>query len=461
VVIAWAPAIRIAPVHATPVGPLVQVSSDQFATPGFQHRTEVEPGIAVDGHTVLAAFQVGRADEGGAVAIGVGVSTDDGATWSSSVLADTTTATGGFYGRASDPSVAYDANTDSWLVGYLGITLTGRFEEPTRSGIAVVRSARGAVSFGKPITVARAPRGIVYDKPWIACDGHRRSTYFGRCYAVWDELGLRGGPRGVVLASTSKDGGSHWSPPVRTADRTRGFGGVPLVRPDGSVIVPYLNTEHPLRPRIDAFVSTDGGASWGPSITIAVPRRLDVQRAMRDPGLPSVAVDEAGAIYVAWSDCRFEPACAVDDIVLSRSPDGRSWSPPILVAEGIPSKSGSLLTPALAVRQRGRSVRMGLLYYTTAGSRCGLFRPAACTITVGYTSSRDGGISWSAPTQIGWPMRANWFPATRQGYMWGDYVTAAILRNGNAVAVLPLAKRPGRVLDVATYAPERGLPIRG
>jgi hypothetical protein len=183
------------------------------------------------------------------------VSTDDGGTWSSSILEDTTTATGGFYGRASDPSVAYDANTDSWLVGYLGITLAPRFDEPTRSGIEVVRSA-SAGSFGKPITVARAPRGIVYDKPWIACDGHRTSTYFGRCWAVWDELGLREGPRGVVLASTSKDGGSHWSPPVRTADRMRGFGGVPLVRPDGSVIVSYLNTEHPLRPRIDAFVST-------------------------------------------------------------------------------------------------------------------------------------------------------------------------------------------------------------
>jgi hypothetical protein len=388
------------------------------------------------------------------------VSTDDGATWSSSVLADTTIATGGFYGRASDPSVAYDANTDSWLVGYLGITLTGRFEEPTRSGIEVVSSA-GAGSFGKPVTIARAPRGIVYDKPWIACDGHRKSPYFGRCYAVWDELGPRDGPRGVVLVSKSKDGGSNWGTPVRTADRARGFGGVPVVRPDGSVIVVYLNTEHPLRPRINAFVSTDGGASWGPSITIGVPRRPDVQLAVRDPGLPSVAIGNAGAIYVAWSDCRFEPACAVDDIVLSRSPDGRIWSLPIAVAEGIPSKSESLVTPALAVRQRGRSVRIGLLYYTTAGRRCGLFRPAACTITVGYISSSDGGNSWSSPTQIGWPMRANWFPATRQGYMWGDYVTAAILGNGKAVSVLPLAKRPGRLLDVAMYAPERGLPIRG
>jgi hypothetical protein len=45
--------------------------------------------------------------------------------------------------------------------------------------------------------------------------------------------------------------------------------------------------------------------------------------------------------------------------------------------------------------------------------------------------------------------------------MWGDYVTAAMMGNGKAVVVLPLAKRPGRLLDVAMYAPVRGLPIRG
>jgi hypothetical protein len=44
--------------------------------------------------------------------------------------------------------------------------------------------------------------------------------------------------------------------------------------------------------------------------------------------------------------------------------------------------------------------------------------------------------------------------------MWGDYIAAAFLRDGRVATMLPLAKRPSRVLDVAMYAPRGGLPIR-
>src|SRR5712691_8463813 len=159
-------AIGIPPAQAAPTDVLVQVSADTFTTPGFEHRTEVEPAIAVDGRTVVAAFQVGRAQEGGSVDIGVAVSSNAGATWTASMLAGTTTAVGGSFGRASDPSVAHDAGTNAWQVAYLGLTLGGRFDEPIHSAIEVVRSFDGAVRFGPPITIARAPRGIIYDKPW-------------------------------------------------------------------------------------------------------------------------------------------------------------------------------------------------------------------------------------------------------------------------------------------------------
>ncbi len=450
------------PVLAVSLDTLVQVSADPFTAPDFEHRTEVEPAIAVQGRTILAAFQVGRGDAGGSVDIGVAASTDAGTTWSSSMLADATTATGGSYGRASDPSVAYDGRTKRWLVAYLGITLTGRFDEPTRSGVELARSFDGT-TFASPITIARAPRGIIYDKPWIACDDHGASPSFGHCYAVWDELGLRSGPYDTVLASTSRDGGAHWSDPVRTADHTHGFGGVPVVRPDGSVVVVYLDTVDPFRPRVATFSSTDGGASWGPSNTIAIPHRaLTRFNVVRDPGLPSVAIDERGSIWVAWSDCHFEPKCAVDDIVLSRSIDGLGWSRPVAVAKGTPSTRSSLLTPALAVGLHGRATQLALMYYTVSGGRCGAsFRPAGCTVSIGSRSSGDGGDAWGPPTTIGWPMKLGWFPTTRAGYMWGDYVSDAILKTGKAVAVLPLARRPGPTLDVAMYASVRRLVFQG
>ncbi len=224
---------------------LDEVSHDPFTNPGYEHSSEVEPDVAAHGRTVVATYQVGRAAEGGAVAIGVAVSTDDGRTWSDRILQGSSAATGGHFGRASDPSVSYGAGGNGWLVGFLGVTVRGPFEIPTHSAVLVARSEAGG-SFSAPVVVARAPRGILYDKPWVACDDHRTSAYFGRCYALWDELGR--GVDAVVLASTSRDGGRHWSAPVRTKDPARGFGVIPVVRPDGSVTVVYLDTQDPFHP---------------------------------------------------------------------------------------------------------------------------------------------------------------------------------------------------------------------
>jgi len=447
---------------AAPTDTLVQVSADPFNTPGFEHATEVEPAIAVDGRTIVAAFQVGRAQDGGSVDIGVAMSSNAGATWTASMLAGTTSVVGGPYGRASDPSVTHDTRANVWLVAYLGLTLGGPFDEPTHSAIEVVRSSDGGGSFGPPVTIARAPRGIIYDKPWIACDEHHESPNFGRCYAVWDELGLLAGPRDVVLLSTSSDGGMHWSRPVGTADHVHGFGGVPVVRPDGSVTVVYLDVGRPLHLYIGAFTSTDGGGRWGHSTSVAVPRRSFTRFVVaRDPGLPSVAIDDRGSIWVAWSDCRFEPGCPIDDIVVARSVASAAWSRPVPIAKGTASTHASLLTPALAAGGRGRHPFLALLYYAVSGIHCGAsFQPKGCTVTIGATTSSDGGAGWTQPTTIGWPMSVRWFPSTRAGYMWGDYVSVAIAQPGKIVSVLPLAKRPTRMLDVGMYASVRWLKER-
>lgn len=448
------------PAEAAASDGFVQVSHDPFTTPGFEHASEVEPAVAVEGHTIVAAFQVGRGLEGGALDIGVATSSDDGASWSDHMLQATNHA-GGSYDRVSDPSLTYDASAVDWLVGFLGITLTGRFDLPSRSAVQVVASTGPAgTSFGAPVTVARAPAGIVYDKPWVTCDEHPASPYFGRCYALWDEIGLRTPPYDAVLASSSSDGGAHWTPPER-ANGARGTGLIPFVRPDGSVVVVYLSTEHPSRPRVATFSSRDGGQSWRRTTTIAAERRADLFRPVRDLGFPSAAIDAAGSIFVAWSDCRFEPRCSVDDIVVSASPDGHTWSAPQVAAQGSRADATALATPGLAVSRQGTVDEMALVYYAVSGLRCTKFSaPNSCTISVGYASSSDGTI-WSAPTMLGWPMRPSWFPSTQAGYMWGDYVGNVISAAGMDVTLLPLANPPTDRLDVGMYAPVGGLQIEG
>jgi hypothetical protein len=463
IVLSIAPLVGVSPLvasaaEARPAADLQLVSQDPFRQPGYEHRSEVEPDVVTHGRTVVATYQVGRAAEGGSVAIGVATSTDDARSWSDHIVGGSSAATGGRYERASDPSVTWGAQGTGWLVGFLGLTLTGPFQIPSHSAVLVASSQNGT-SFGRPAVVARAPRGVVFDKPWVACDDHPSSHYYGRCYAVWDELGLRRGPYAVVLASVSRDGGRHWSPPVRTDGPAKGFGVIPLVRSDGTVTVVYRDTRHPLRPAIASFASSNGGRSWGDSSTISTIRRAPRELPVRDPGFPSAAIGPRGSFYVAWSDCRFERSCAVDDIVVSTSSDGKTWTPPDVAARADPATATSLVTPGLAADARRAGSRAAIVFYAVGGQRCSKFAPpSACSVSVGYVSSRQG--RWGAPAPLGWRMRPNWFPCTPAGCMWGDYIAAAFLRDGRLVTALPLAKRPARTLDVAMYAPRGGLRIR-
>src|SRR5215203_5532016 len=102
--------------------------------------------------------------------------------------------------------------------------------------------------------------------------------------------------------SATSDGGLTWGEPRETADRAVGLAGQPVVHPNGTVVVPFVDSSiHNLR----AFRSIDGGASWSETVRIAPIFRHIVAGRMRSHPLPSAAVDAAGRVYVAWHDCRF------------------------------------------------------------------------------------------------------------------------------------------------------------
>src|SRR5436305_8543665 len=110
-----------------------------------------------------------------------------------------------------------------------------------------------------------------------------------------------------------------------------GTGGQPLVQPNGRVIVPILGIA-----KILAFTSIDGGASWTDAITVLDIFHHTVAGKLREEPLPSAEIDPFGKVYIAWSDCRFEPNCSktpgdpnpnsANDIVFSTSVDGKTWS---------------------------------------------------------------------------------------------------------------------------------------
>ena len=434
-------------------GSPLQLSSDPYTNSTSQHQTEVEPDSYAHGSTIVSATQVGRFSDGGSSNIGWATSTDSGATWQSGFLPGTTpysTPTGS-YDRLSDPSVAYDAAHSLWMISSLAVSSTG-LGSPNGVAVLVSISSDGGLTWNAPIAVATTSGSGFFDKDWIVCDGTVTSSFYGHCYIEWD-IASNGD---LLQMSTSSDGGNTWSAAQGTGDNATGLGGQPLVQPNGTVIVPFLNASaFGSSSSIAAFSSTDGGASWGSSVTIS--SETDHQAVgIRTEPLPSAEIDGAGTVYVVWQDCRFESNCSANDLVMSTSADGQTWSavqriPTDAVGSGVDHFiPGMGIDPATS----GATAHLALAYYYFPNANC---TTATCQLQIGFVSSLDGGSTWSAPTTLtSAAMNLTWLANTTDGYMVGDYISTSFI-GGKAFPVFVAASAPtGSQLNEALFTVNAG-----
>jgi hypothetical protein len=428
--------------------PLVQVSSDPFANPTSQHRTEVEPDTFAVGSTIVSAFQVGRFFNGGATDIGFATSTDGGATWTSGTLPGLTFSAGANvpYERVSDASVAYDARHRVWMIS--AIPLLPNTAVPT---VTVSRSTNG-VTWDAPVNIPPPASKVDLDKNWTVCDNTASSPFYGNCYTEFDSFG----EGDVEYMSTSHDGGLTWSIPTDTAGHDKGLGGQPLVQPNGRVVVPFES----LNGAISSFVSNDGGATWSHAVKVAGIRFHGVAGNLRTSPLPTAEVGGDGTVYTAWEDCRFRTKCSSNDIVFSKSTDGLTWSDPARIPIDPATSTVDHFIPGLAVDRAtsGSGTHLSLTYYFYPNASC---TTATCRLTVGSISSPDGGAHWGGATQLAGPMSLVDIAATSQGPMVGDYISTSFLGNGRAMTVFAVGQ-PHPVdgpFDEAMYAPQASLPV--
>ncbi len=429
---------------------LSKVITDPFSNTSSQHATAVEPDTFAFGSTIVAASQVGRFFNGGASGIGVATSTDEGTTWSQTVLPGITTHTGGggTYDRVSDPSVAYDAQDNVWLVS--SIPLTASVDVPA---IFVSRSTNGGTRWDNPVTVAAAGPGQDFDKNWTVCDNHASSPFYGNCYTTFDDFGAGD----LLLTSTSTDGGLTWGTPKPTANNATGLGGQPVVQPNGTVIIPAANA---FETGIIAFRSTDGGASWSRAVRVSSSRTHNVAGDLRTGPLPSAEIDAAGNVYVVWQDCRFVRRCAANDVVMSTSTNGQSWTAPVKIPiDDLTAGTDDHFIPGIAVDPdtAGSSAKLGLTYYFYDDTACS----SSCELKVGYVQSNDGGGSWSTHVDVAGPFSVSLTPDTSQGRMVGDYISTSWV-SGQAFGAFAVANAlSGSAFDQGIYVPTGGLAVTG
>ena len=433
---------------AAPAGANVavtRVSTDPYGNTSSQHRTEVEPDTFAFGSTIVSAFQVGRIFGGGSANIGFATSKDSGATWTGGFLPGITTVAGGGFAAVSDPSVAFDARHNVWLISSLPINASG-----STGGVVTSRSSDGGRTWGNPVTTTT---GSV-DKNWIACDNTTSSPFYGNCYTEYDITSSGN----AIRLRTSGNGGLTWGPARASGDGASGLGGQPVVRPNGTVIMPYLASNGQIR----SFRSIDGGASWRASVLVATPTKHTVAGGIRvGADLPSAEIDAAGTVYVVFYDCRFRSGCPSNDIVLSKSTSETTWAAPVRVPIDPTTSTADHFVPGIGVDRSssGSTARIGLAYYFYPAANC---TATTCQLDVGYISSTNGGTSWSTATQIAGPMAVSWLPNTSQGRMFGDYISTSLLAGGRAYPTISVASAPsGGLFNQAMYVPTGGLAVTG
>jgi len=385
-----------------------RIHRDPFTNPESQHESEVEPDSLTVGATTVALFQVGRRREGGAAGIGFSTSKDGGRTWRGGILPALTAAStpAGPSVRASDPVLAYDAAHAVWLANTLALA-------PGVNRLTIHRSGNG-VSWSGPIDAAVVQTdNLGYDKNWLTCDNGASSPFRGRCYLAYTLLG-----RDDALAvQRSDDGGRTWSAAATLQLPVTGV--IPVVRPDGRLVLTFWSG----RTGMVSVTSDDGGVTLGGPVGISTLRPKDA-RPFRAPPLISAELERGGSVLTAWQDCRFRASCSGNDVVISRSADGTSWSTPVRITSG-----RNVVLPTIGVEPG--TGRLAIAYYVI--QRNG--------IDAEVITSSDG-RRWSSPQRLNARrMPLEWMPQTTLGRMLADYIGVSWAR-GRPLVVLALASPP-------------------
>jgi hypothetical protein len=302
------------------------------------------------------------------------------------------------------------------------------------------------------VTVSHNP-GTFFDKTWIGCDTWSQSPNYGNCYVEYDDAGAGD----VMKMWRSTNGGTTWT--QSSVASAFGLGGQPVAQPNGNVVVPFWGSG------IQALVSTNGGSSYTVS-NISSQSDHGVAGGLRTEPLPSAEVDAGGKVYVVWQDCRFRSGCSSNDIVMSTSTNGTSWSSVVRIPIDPVGSGADHFIPGIGVDRgtSGNSAHLSLTYYFYPQASCST---STCQLTVGNISSTDGGATWSSPKSLAGPMKLTSLPNTTLGYMVGDYQSTSFFANGKADTVFAFANKGTCSLNPVgsckehMYAPTGGLAVTG
>ncbi len=439
--------------------PVTEVGRDTETGDGsldFQSQsTEVEPDTFSYGATIVSAFQAGRYGGGGASNIGWATSTDGGATWTGpdNVLPGTTKWVDPTspWERINDPSVAYDAFHDVWMISALPMPSGG----PAYT-VYVSRSTNGGTTWDTPVTTVKQEAGHTYDKDWIVCDNTATSPNYGACYVVWADF-VNGS--GQFHVDRSTNGGTSWTELLFTNITIAGNGAQPIVQPDGRLVIVYKEnaTDPSTFPQLRWFDREALGGFQGPFTIDDCEWNHQAGGLRKIECFTSAEMDSAGTIYLVWPDCRFramnygQPChdqsfdfMGPSDLVYTTLAEGASTWSDVALIPAAPTLDSDVFLPGMAVDPDDVG-HVGVAFYFYPRYECGDPDEPLCHLYAGFISTADAWTTYHRTTVLG-AMSPTWLADNRHcqtcyDYMAGDYISSSVV-NGLAYPIFPRARMP-------------------
>jgi hypothetical protein len=290
--------------------------------------------------------------------VGLGVSYDEGHTWTDSLLS------GGSFYYYSDPCLSGDRLGNFY-------PLTMNYDGYGFSDFSLWKTTDNGTSWLGPYYVLGSYADYLEDKEFLAID-RTGGTYDGNMYLAWARFP---NPTRIMFVR-STDGGSNWSDTLIVGD-PQFFGGsdagqfaFPFVDADGNVYVIWAGWKYISSSwyRVQWMVkSTDGGQSFTDPEVIMVNNYLDYAPGGIDI-FNSVCVDVdisagpyRGNIYLAIPDGVEDGPYYHSDIIFTKSSDGgNTWTAPLRVNDDPLGQPVFQFHPWLVVNQKGAVV---ILFY--------------------------------------------------------------------------------------------------
>jgi hypothetical protein len=196
--------------------------------------------------------------------------------------------------------------------------------------------------------------------------------------------------------------------------------------------------------RVDTLVSSNGGASFSYVKAGVQPQTVHTPAANISAGGALVAGTAGGRVYATWPDCRFEPDCSANDLVIMSSTDGIRWTTPHSIDQ---TRSGNdYIIEGFGTATGGD---LALTYYYYQERAC---TATACDLQVAFTDSQDGGARWNPPMALAGPINTSWLSLAGGMPNVGPFVGTVFSQN-TAVAIFPVAAAPsGGLLHEDMYA---------